>query len=245
MHSYMRSSSSLLLFSFIILVHNAIASDSLFNFCSNTNYTAGDAFSSNLDQLFFMLATKGQPTGFALGTVGYGQNKVNGLTLCRGDVKPAACGTCIRNSATQLRDLCPLKKSAIVWFDNCLLRYSDLEFFGQIDNSDTFYMWNVQNVSDYSTFNNKVNKLLNEITLEAYVKPSLFATGEKEIKIGGTEEKLYGLVQCTRDLSGEDCKKCLDGAISQLPSCCDGKRGGRVVGGSCNFRYELYSFYDV
>ncbi|KAK3028439.1 hypothetical protein RJ639_039031 [Escallonia herrerae] len=58
-----------------------------------------------------------------------------------------------------------------------------------------------------------------------------YATGDSEL---GESKKLYGLVQCTRDLSSVDCKKCVDGAISELPSCCDGKEGGRVVGGSCN-----------
>ncbi|KAK8594927.1 hypothetical protein V6N13_015838 [Hibiscus sabdariffa] len=57
-------------------------------------------------------------------------------------------------------------------------------------------------------------------------------------------DKLYGLTQCTRDLSASDCKKCLDGIIGELPSCCDGKQGGRVVGGSCNFRYEIYPFLN-
>ncbi|RVW19693.1 Cysteine-rich repeat secretory protein 38 [Vitis vinifera] len=33
--------------------------------------------------------------------------------------------------------------------------------------------------------------------------------------------------------------------VSELPSCCDGKRGGRVVGGSCNVRYELYPFVNA
>jgi hypothetical protein len=56
------------------------------------------------------------------------------------------------------------------------------------------------------------------------------------------ELELYGLAQCTQDLSGVDCQKCLDGAIGELRNCCNGKRGGRVVGGSCNVRYELYPF---
>ncbi|KAJ0983398.1 hypothetical protein J5N97_011653 [Dioscorea zingiberensis] len=242
MYCYSRSS-SLFLLSFIILLHNVIAADPLYNICSiSGNYTAGDTFSSNLDQLMFILATKGPPTGFALGTVGVSLNRVNGLALCRGDVKASSCGTCIRNAGTEIRELCPLKKSSIIWFDNCLLRYSSLEFFGEIDNSNKFYMWNVQNVSDAVAFNDKVTGLLSKLAKEAYVAPSLFATGEKAI---GELGKLYGLVQCTRDLSGGDCKKCLDTAISELPSCCDGKRGGRVVGGSCNFRYELYPFYDV
>nr|GEW97517.1 cysteine-rich repeat secretory protein 38-like [Tanacetum cinerariifolium] len=47
------------------------------------------------------------------------------------------------------------------------------------------------------------------------------------INVGGSQ-KLYGLVQCTQDLSTADCKTCLDAPMLQLPGCCDGKDGGRV-----------------
>ena len=102
-------------------------------------------------------------------------------------------------------------------------------------------MWNLRNVSNPVWFNQKTKTLLSQLSEEAYVAPKMYATGELEL---GESEKLYGLVQCTRDLSTVDCKKCLDGAISELPNCCDGKEGGRVVGGSCNFRYEIYPFVN-
>ncbi|MBA0779322.1 hypothetical protein Gotri_003584 [Gossypium trilobum] len=66
----------------------------------------------------------------------------------------------------------------------------------------------------------------------------------KEMELYGSN-KLYGLTQCTKDLSSTECKKCLDGIIEELPTCCDEKEGGRVVGGSCNFRYEIYPFVNA
>lgn len=116
---------------------------------------------------------------------------------------------------------------------------------GKIDNANKFYMWNVREVSNPEAFNRKTKELLTQLAEKAYGEKSLYATGETELGGGSSSEKLYGLVQCTRDLSGEDCKKCLDGAIGELPSCCDSKEGGRVVGGSCNFRYEIYPFVNA
>ena len=57
-------------------------------------------------------------------------------------------------------------------------------------------------------------------------------------------QTLNALVQCTPDLCQQDCNDCLTGAFGDIPSCCDGKQGGRVVRPSCNFQYEVYRFYD-
>ncbi|KAH0706730.1 hypothetical protein KY289_011806 [Solanum tuberosum] len=105
-----------------------------------------------------------------------------------------------------------------------------------------FYMWNVRVVKNPKYFNAKTKELLGNLAANAYKTSNLYATGEMEIE---ENKKLYGLVQCTRDLSNEDCKKCLDGIINELPSCCDGKEGGRVISGSCNFIYEIYPFINT
>ncbi|KAG7983850.1 hypothetical protein I3843_04G127100 [Carya illinoinensis] len=55
---------------------------------------------------------------------------------------------------------------------------------------------------------------------------------------------LYALVQCTPDLSREQCDNCLTGAFGNIPQCCSGKQGGRVITPSCNFRFEIYQFYN-
>ncbi|KAJ6991295.1 cysteine-rich repeat secretory protein 38-like [Populus alba x Populus x berolinensis] len=88
----------------------------------------------------------------------------------------------------------------------------------------------------------KTKELLTQLANKVQATPKLYETGEMEL---GESTKLYGLVQCTRDLSSAVCKKCLDGIIGELPSCCDGKEGGRVVSGSCNFRYEIYPFVNA
>ncbi|KAL4628572.1 hypothetical protein ACB092_05G249100 [Castanea dentata] len=58
-------------------------------------------------------------------------------------------------------------------------------------------------------------------------------------------KRLYALLQCTADLSHKECDSCLQGAFEGIPQCCSGKRGGRVVRPSCNFRFEDYSFFDA
>ncbi|KAJ6917338.1 hypothetical protein NC652_019642 [Populus alba x Populus x berolinensis] len=147
-----------------------------------------------------------------MGSKGQKPVQAYGLALCRGDASTSDCKTCVVEAGGEIRKRCPYNKAAIIWYDNCLFKYSNKGFFGQIDNGNKFYMWNVNAVRGMEL---------------------------------GESTKLYGLVQCTRDLSSAVCKKCLDGIIGELPSCCDGKEGGRVVSGSCNFRYEIYPFVNA
>lgn len=242
-HPNMRSSAfSLLCLLFFTFLHATFAADPLYSICSNSNnYTNQGQFDKNLNLLLASLSTKVPFIGFGLGSVGETPDQVNGLALCRGDVSSAKCKTCINDAVSDIHQLCQYKKEAIVWYDYCLLHYSSDAFVGKIDRKNKFYMWNVASVDDPKSFNQKTRELLLRLALESYHTPLMFATGDMDL---GGSDKLYGLVQCTRDLSIIDCKKCIESAISELPKCCDGKRGGRVIGGSCNFRYELYPFVD-
>ncbi|CAL9011126.1 unnamed protein product [Prunus brigantina] len=215
---------------------------SLFHFCfSKENYTAHSPYDANLIQLFNLLYTKVPPTGFGLGSTGKGQNQANGLALCRGDVSSQDCKTCVIEASKELGERCPSGKGAIIWHDNCLFKYSNVKFAGKVDYKNKFSLLNGYKVDDPTPFNAKVKELLSGLSTKASSNPKFYATGELELS---SSETLYGLTQCTRDLYSSDCKKCLDDAISELPNCCDGQRGGRVVGGSCNFRYELFPIVD-
>ncbi|CAN1124100.1 Cysteine-rich repeat secretory protein 38 [Linum perenne] len=245
------SSSTYLLITILVItlrggVHAAV--DPLFHFCSSSQSSSSSpnddtAFNGNLKTLFRKLSNQAPPTGFANVSVGgYDANGVYGLALCRADVtSAAACRSCVTDAAREISSRCPSNRSAIIWYDNCMLKYSDTNFFGKIDNNQRFYMWNTRIVADPSTFNRNTKNLLTKLAKEASASSKLFAAGEMEIE---GYEKLRGLVQCSRDLSGNDCENCAEGIIGELPSCCDGKEGGRVVGGSCNFRYEIYPFLN-
>ncbi|KAH7837740.1 hypothetical protein Vadar_017424 [Vaccinium darrowii] len=56
---------------------------------------------------------------------------------------------------------------------------------------------------------------------------------------------LYGLAQCTPDLSDSDCNYCLRKGISTFSSCCHASQGARVLFPSCNVHYEMNPFYSA
>ncbi|KAJ0837082.1 putative Gnk2-like domain-containing protein [Helianthus annuus] len=56
---------------------------------------------------------------------------------------------------------------------------------------------------------------------------------------------IYGLVQCTPDLSEQVCSDCLEAAVNRIPnSSIDGTNGGRILQSTCNFRFEIYDFFN-
>lgn len=117
-------------------------------------------------------------------------------------------------------------------YDYCLVKYSDEKFFGKIDKKNKLYLLNVADADmDFAEFNQKINDLLGGLVDQAAASFTRYASGNKKLAESSGQSMLYGLAQCRRDLSPADCKGCLKQAISGLPGCCYGKRGGRTVGG--------------
>jgi hypothetical protein len=79
---------------------------------------------------------------------------------------------------------------------------------------------------------------MNQIAIEAADNPRKFSTIKTELTALQT---FYGLVQCTPDLSRQNCMNCLTSSINRMPF---SRIGARQFWPSCNSRYELYDFYN-
>ena len=222
----------------------ALSSDNkpIYAICNRErNFTANSIFQTNLNSLIASLAASSPDTGFASTTIGEFPDRIFGLAICRGDLNADGCRSCLANSTRDAAAQCPGNKAATIFYELCQFRYSDQSFFGSSTGSE-FYMWNVNNVSDVSTFNRLLGNLLNNLTVRAASSKRMFAAGSVDFN---DFQKIYALVQCTRDLSPETCSVCLKGQIGDIPSCCAAKQGARVIGGSCYLRYEVGPFYNA
>ncbi|GMG98661.1 hypothetical protein Nepgr_000501 [Nepenthes gracilis] len=229
--------SLLQLLCFSLLLHVVIGADPLSHVCSASgNYAANSPYDTNLNQLETYLYYQTPWWGFAMGSVGSSPNQAYGLAQCRADISFADCQTCVAQARDNIGNFCPYNKGGIIWYDYCLLKFLDQNFFHQIDNQNKFYQSNSNEVSDPTTFDENVKELLSQLSQQASVHPKLFATGETDFN---QSTKIYGLAQCTRDLTNPDCEQCLQEAINDLPSCCGGKQAGSVFTGSCNVRYAI------
>ncbi|WJX21107.1 non-specific serine/threonine protein kinase [Trifolium repens] len=242
-------------FLFLLLLIISIVSQAkdqpnfLYNFCinDNGNYTANSTYQNNLNILLSNLSTNTE-IDYGFYNFSYGQNndKVNAIGLCRGDVKPDVCRNCLNDSRVLLTRLCPNQKEAIGGYENCMLRYSNRSIFGIMEGSPTFYMWNTNSVTEVDQFNRVLGNLMKKLKEKAASSDDSrfkYATGNAT-DVNLIFQTIYGLVQCTPDLSLQDCNRCLDAAISEIPSCCNNKIGARVVKPSCIIRYESFLFYD-
>ncbi|XP_049936333.1 uncharacterized protein LOC116263652 [Nymphaea colorata] len=212
--------------------------------CSTTSdYTANSTYQQNVNHLLLNLAANASYTDFYSATYGEGPDQAYALFLCRGDTSGEECRNCTLDAAAKIRLLCPNSMEAIIWFFKCHVRYSNINFFGKVDTNDKAYLWNVRDVIPPALFFNlRLQSLMANLTSNATIARSgrMFATGVVPFN---DLSKIYGLVQCTRDITIDGCITCLKNAVSDIPYCCGGKQGGRVLSGSCNLRYELYSFF--
>ncbi|XP_060675529.1 cysteine-rich receptor-like protein kinase 10 [Ziziphus jujuba] len=221
----------------------------LYRFCSNTTtFNPNSPYKSNLDVVLFNLSWNAAQESDCIyqdadaGGVNGTSNYVYGNYLCRGDVNSTICHGCVLASIEFARQNCSVEKEMIVWYDEWMLRYSNQSFRSTMSVYPYFYMWNVENATEMDKFKQEVEKTMNEFASKAARSGKKFMVHEANISGFDT---IYSLVQCTQDLSSDDCTKCLQNATSRFPSLLDGKRGGRVCLPSCNIRYELYRFYDV
>ncbi|KAJ4745159.1 cysteine-rich RECEPTOR-like kinase [Rhynchospora pubera] len=212
--------------------------------CDMMNYyMENSTYQANLNLLQSSLLSSIIPSGFSNYTIGEYPDQVFGLALCRGDVSAEICQSCLKSSiegGDGASTRCPYGKAEMIWFDECFLRYSDTSFFSTPGHV-SHHFCNLNDIKYPRQFNAILHKLMNTLATQAANNSEMFAAGFMNY---AKSTKLYGLAQCTRDLSKNDCYQCLREFVNAIPRYCYGKFGGNLLGTSCNIRYESYLFYD-
>ncbi|XP_057442357.1 cysteine-rich receptor-like protein kinase 44 isoform X2 [Lotus japonicus] len=211
----------------MIMVSQARAQQDLYSICMNGkgNYTLNSTYHNNLKTVLSTLSSNTEINyGFYNFSYGQGIDKVSAIGFCRGDLKPGDCLKCLNNSRVLLTQQCPNQKEAVGYIDNCMLRYSNRSIFGTMEIRPEIYLANVNNVTKVDEFNQALRSLFYDLRNRAKSGDSRlkYATGNVS---GPDFLDLYGLMQCTPDLSSLKCDECLSGAVGELPGCCDSKIG--------------------
>ncbi|KAM3285342.1 cysteine-rich receptor-like protein kinase 10 isoform X1 [Capsicum chacoense] len=229
-----------------IFFHDLILAqpDLLFSDCGlNGNYTQNSAYHNNLNTLLSSLSSNMNNYGFYNASIGRNADLVSVIVLCRGDVELQECRTCVNNAAQKIVRSCPVQKEAFGGYDECMLQYSGRPIIGTTTNDPLLYMCDSGNASKPQEFNRELKKLVETLRGQA-------ATGDPFRKYASgsatdpNDQTIYALVQCTPDLSPQDCFDCLTNAYGAMATCpCNGNRDSRQIGPRCNFRYQSYLFF--
>ncbi|KAJ9566436.1 hypothetical protein OSB04_002402 [Centaurea solstitialis] len=223
----------------------SVCQDIIFPTCDESgNFSVNSTYQRNLEFALSSLTSDTSITyGFYNQAVGEIPDQVNVVALCRGDVERDDCRRCINDCSTRLKELCPNQKGAIGWHDKCMIRYSNDIILGNLDIRVAHVMLNTNNASDVDQFNQRLDELLDQLRTKASSGGSLRKYASNDTN-GPRLTRIFGLMQCTPDLSEIQRYNCLDSAIKLIPKCCDGKRGARVLYPSCNIWYEDHKFFN-
>lgn len=245
-------SSVSLIFIFFLMSLNTVSSATdptyLYHICPNTTtFTRNSTYSTNLQTLLSSLSSPNAAYASRFDNATAGEdddnNRAYGVFLCRGDVSAEICRDCVAFAVNETLQKCPREKETVIWYDECMLRYSNQSIVGMMRVSPVVFFWNTQNITEnqVSRFNESLAGLLINVAVKAASSSRKFATEKANFTVFQT---IYSLLQCTPDLTNLECESCLRQAINWLPRCCDRRIGGRVIAASCSFRYELYPFYN-
>ncbi|KAI8525188.1 hypothetical protein RHMOL_Rhmol13G0209600 [Rhododendron molle] len=214
---------------------------------TTSTYAPNSTYKTNLNTLFSALSSHSNnaSNGFYNFTAGTSPPDITyGLFLCRGDISSAECQDCVVYATQNVVEWCPKSKRVTVWLEGCMLRYSNEYIFARQDRGFMGVLHNTWNVTNKTHFNEVLGEVMDDIVNRTSSDDSgkKFATAQVNYS---PNETLYGLAQCTPDISNSDCNTCLRDCILAFPSCCDAKQGAIVRLPSCNVRYETYPFYNA
>ncbi|GLJ24201.1 hypothetical protein SUGI_0461490 [Cryptomeria japonica] len=141
-----------------------------------------------------------------------------------------------------IQELCANDIGGRVWIDNCFLCYNNSNFISTLD-TNFVILENMKSVTNnIQDFKSTTSGLLFNLSAKAYIpENNLFAVGSANYS---TSDNTYGLVQCWRDLSVQDCRSYLFQARQEFEYCCSSRQGAQAMSGSCTVRYEIYPFVD-
>ncbi|XP_060971080.1 cysteine-rich receptor-like protein kinase 26 isoform X2 [Cannabis sativa] len=212
---------------------------------ASENDTSINMFMTNVKELLSSFSSDKTRSayGFFNSSIGENSNKAYAIALCRGDLSPESCRSCVSSSSKNILDNCPNRWEAILWDELCMVRYNNSIFSARNDDP-RMYIPNPNNVWESNLFRLTLKPLLDKITSKASMGDSLKKYDSGQATVPGYET-IYAAAQCTPDLDKDECYGCLDDAANFIPQQFDGKQGGRILKPSCNLRFEVKPFFSA
>nr|CAB3462577.1 unnamed protein product [Digitaria exilis] len=206
--------------------------------CSTTdNYTDGSQYKKNLDELFTTLSTAALDNGwYYKGTAGAGADEVFGLIMCYADRNATQCQECLAGAPAGIKRWCPGSRNANATYDTCVLRYSSAPIPATADLGYVFSVYASGEPVASQGLTTAWLPLMSKLTAGVTASPLRLANDTAPYS---SSQEMSGLAQCTRDLNGTECSKCINNYIGRLGDMFPNNTGGAIKGYSCYLIYQV------
>ncbi|KAK9714869.1 hypothetical protein RND81_06G126500 [Saponaria officinalis] len=194
-------------------------------------------YQNNLNLLLSNLTSEAVTKKFYNASIDEGLNRVEAIFLCNGVYTAQVCSNCITVASGQIQQKCPKDVEAIIWYGQCMLRYSNRSILSTED--DSVYRIFEFGPKKYTRFDQELASTLIDLSNTVNVDDSQLAFANAVVYV----EEAIGLitfVDCTPDLTRSDCKKCLQTGLNRLEM--NGIQLRTLVQPSCRLAYYYVDF---
>jgi hypothetical protein len=167
---------------------------------------------------------------------------------CRGDIakwSKSRCRICVRTAITLISRSCSNQKEAIIYYEECMVRYSDYSFFGLLETSPKFLTSSPSNFPDKSRFgetlSSKMEKLITKAASTTLWPEPYLAQDQQRVNDFDSSYVVESVVQCSPDIDSGNCTTCLRLAVQDILDCCSRSRTALNFLPKCLVRYNTSS----
>ncbi|WCJ20321.1 Cysteine-rich receptor-like protein kinase 8 [Euphorbia peplus] len=157
----------------------------------NGNYTDDSIYYENLKTLTSMYSDTQISYGFYKFAAGEDPDRVYGVALCRPDISPDLCRTCIKEVSDFLLAVCPNYKESVGGQDDCLFLYTFQPDFRLSNMGPYFWVYSLNNVSDVADINLSRSTFLYRLGIQAGAGDSRYKYAIGQIETPESDVNIY------------------------------------------------------
>ncbi|KAI4357578.1 hypothetical protein L6164_001517 [Bauhinia variegata] len=195
--------------------------------CSQVKFWPGSAYENQVNSLLTSVVNSAMYisyNNFTSQSQG-SSSAVYGLFQCRGDLNSGDCSRCVDRAVSQLGTICPGSAGGALQLDGCFVKYDNTTFLGVEDKTVVLKKCG-------PSMGLTSDSLTHRDAVLAYLGTSI---GSYKVSNSGN---VYGVAQCTGDLSTSKCLDCVSDAVQRLRTECGAADWGDMYLAKCYARYS-------
>uniref|UniRef100_A0A1J3DWT6 Cysteine-rich repeat secretory protein 9 n=1 Tax=Noccaea caerulescens TaxID=107243 RepID=A0A1J3DWT6_NOCCA len=228
---------------FSLLSHQTMSQpEHMFTFCNpSNNFTQTSPYETNRDNLLSSLRNSSSLGTYSNDTIGLSPDTVYGMFLCRGDINATSCSDCVLTATTEIVTNCTLNKRAVIYYEECMVRYSNVSFFSELEVRPSIVLYLDRLVPNPKRFNQTLSDKFNQLILNVSSSSLIpyFVEDQERVTQAEGSYDLESMVQCSPDLDQFNCTVCLTVAFLRASTCCGLPSFAQVFTPKCLLRYTV------